>query len=141
MKLQPEDAESLLVQAKQEHHFKLHMGADIGSLKELADALEIMNDTSFGHHVNQHKNDFAVWVEEVIGDKELASEIKHVKERAKMLKKVQKRIIYLESKKEEGMPIHTRESMWIGSRDFLVGMVLGFVIGYIIRNIVWLYGI
>ena len=42
----------------------------------LAEGLERMSDDTFAYHCNQNKNDFSIWVEEVIGDEELAKALK-----------------------------------------------------------------
>lgn len=140
MDTHPEKAEQILEPVKKDRHFRLHMGADVGSLLELKEALDIMSDTTFNHHVTQARNDFATWVNDVLDDGHLATQIRHVKTKPQMVKKIDARIRQLEKKATEGMPIHTRESMWIGARDFLIGLVVGLVAGFMIKNITMMFG-
>jgi len=75
----PEDAKSILSDVNPEHKFNLHMGTSILSLEELAEALEIMDDVSFEHHVTKEKNDFSNWINHVFNEKKLADELKEVR--------------------------------------------------------------
>jgi hypothetical protein len=57
-----------LVQAPADKVFWLRDGAAIANLRELRDALESgMSDEQFAHHVGPGRNDFACWVEDVLG--------------------------------------------------------------------------
>ena len=42
---------------------------------ELGNALEVMSNEVFNHHVNDGKNDFATWLEDVHGEGELAASL------------------------------------------------------------------
>jgi hypothetical protein len=55
--------------------FMLQDGRVIKNLPELQTAFEEMSDETFRHHVNSRKNDFANWVRDVLGDRELAAEL------------------------------------------------------------------
>jgi len=57
-------------------HFLLE-GRPIKSLRQLAKALPSMSDSTFNHHVNEHKNDFYNWVLHVYKDQKLANKIKN----------------------------------------------------------------
>ena len=63
------------VEAKPEQYFVLATGVPLKNLKELASALENMNDWVFRHHVNDHRNDFATWVRDVLREDELSQEM------------------------------------------------------------------
>lgn len=65
-----------------EYYFFLSDGRPLKNLLELADAMEEMTDEIFHHHVDEHKNDFARWVNDVMGDEELAIKLGHAKTRA-----------------------------------------------------------
>ena len=54
-------------------------GAIIRNLYELLEAVRIMSDEDFFHHVSESKNDFAVWVSDAVGDKEIARAIRDKK--------------------------------------------------------------
>jgi hypothetical protein len=64
---------------KPEHSFKLKDGKELLNLHELAIALRQMNDDVFSHHVNENKNDFASWIKDCMGEKQLASELSKYK--------------------------------------------------------------
>jgi hypothetical protein len=65
--------------APEEHHFVVSDGRVLKNLKELADALHDMSDEIFRQHVNEFKNDFQNWVNDIFHEEELAEELAHVK--------------------------------------------------------------
>lgn len=69
-----------------DQYFILRNGQPIRSLKELIDALDYIDDTTFAHHVNEYRNDFANWVRDVINDGDLADEIQATETRPEMVK-------------------------------------------------------
>jgi len=54
-------------------------GQILNSLVALKDAIGLMDKVTFMHHVSDDKNDFAVWVETVLGDKDCAADLAKVK--------------------------------------------------------------
>ncbi|NLB01716.1 MAG: alpha-amylase [Methanomicrobiales archaeon] len=60
------------------------------SLQELADMLEFVPDDVIRYHVE--RDDFSRWVDQVIGDKELAGKIRGVSGRIRLQSTIQKRI-------------------------------------------------
>ncbi|MGV8087169.1 MAG: hypothetical protein ACP5N1_06070 [Candidatus Woesearchaeota archaeon] len=64
--------------------FILCDGRKILNCKELADALLIIGDDLFGYHVNDNKNDFANWINDVFEDHNLAKKIGPIKNRLEM---------------------------------------------------------
>lgn len=68
--------------------FWLCDGNYLQNLVQLRDALAKMNDGVFSYHVNQEKNDFKNWVEGVILDTKLASELAKAKTKKAMFQKV-----------------------------------------------------
>ena len=56
----------------EEHVFWLKGGKAIKNLAELVTHLETMDDETFQHHVNKHKNDFATWVRHALKEEKLA---------------------------------------------------------------------
>ena len=72
-------AKRVLVCANGEQCFWTKDGKIIANLVELSDTLEHMADEVFEHHVNKSKNDFADWIQYVLGDVELAKKIKAFK--------------------------------------------------------------
>jgi len=92
-----ETARSLLSDVKSDSFFKVHMERTSGISMSCGDALTIISDDSFHHHVTEHKNDFSIWVKNVVKDQELAKSIEHIKDRQKMRDIVSVRIEELES--------------------------------------------
>lgn len=72
--------------------FWLCDGRILRNLHELADALENMSNDVFEHHVNKEKNDFSSWINDVIGDKKLANDLRKIKKINSTLKKIKSRI-------------------------------------------------
>lgn len=58
-----------------EKYFYLHNGIPLKSIPELIDQLVKMNQELFDYHVNKDHNDFANWVRDVFGNRELARRI------------------------------------------------------------------
>ncbi len=117
---------ALLKEAPPEHTFKLHKTSiEIRSIPELAEALEIMSEESFGHHVSEHKNDFAKWVHDVIHDTELSARLKGASTKAAALEIVKKRA------KEMGAQQYTYQSTLFGFNlwDVIIGFIGGLIIG------------
>jgi hypothetical protein len=72
----------ILGEAPQEKVFYLADGRKLKSLVELTEALENMTEDVFRHHVNEAKNDFSNWINDVFKDKELAQDMKDVRDKA-----------------------------------------------------------
>ena len=69
-------------EAPKEKVFYLADGRKLKSLAELTDALENMGEDVFRHHVNEARNDFSNWINDVFDDKELAQDIKEIRDKA-----------------------------------------------------------
>lgn len=54
-------------------------GRVLSNLVELRDSLSAMGDEAFKHHVTKDKNDFADWIEYILGDKALAKALRKAK--------------------------------------------------------------
>jgi hypothetical protein len=63
-------------------------GSVIKTIHELPDALRNMSPEAFSCHVNEQKNDFYNWVKDVFELSGLARNIKNVKRKENMAKKV-----------------------------------------------------
>lgn len=72
-------AKRVLVCAQGEQCFWTTDGKIIANLVELRDALNTMADEVFQYHVTKQKNDFADWIEYVLGDAELAGKLRSAK--------------------------------------------------------------
>ena len=63
----------------EDHYFVLLGGHKIKNVKDLADALEMIDEHHFKHHVNDNKNDFANWIRDVFEEFDLAEKVKTAK--------------------------------------------------------------
>lgn len=77
-----------LVVVSPEMYFWVNHGPVLKDLKELCNALKTMSKVTFEHHTNKEKNDFAKWVEEALGDAQLARKLARCKSPASMSKAV-----------------------------------------------------
>lgn len=68
-----------LVNAADNNLFWLEDGRSLRNLVELDHVLRNMNMDFFSKYVNKEKNDFAVWIAEILKDPELARKIKRYK--------------------------------------------------------------
>ena len=69
-------------------------GTIIKNIYELHDTIQGLNEYAFRYHVNKdnHKNDFAEWIIDVLGDSELAHKLAGVLDKKKYLSIIEKRI-------------------------------------------------
>ena len=115
------------------HQFNIHMGTSIKNLQELADALEIMDNAAFKHHVTKDKNDFSNWVRDIICDVDLSNDLLKAKTREKSFKAVSQRIKQLEKLKNGHT---TKDKTSLFTNEFLIGLFLGLVLGFLISAII-----
>ncbi len=81
------------IDAKPEHYFILVTGVPLKNLKELANSFETMADWVFIHHVNDARNDFAAWINDILKESELAEELKMIKNIREMELKILKHLV------------------------------------------------
>ncbi len=79
---------NLVVETGEEKRFWVCDGRVLKNLRELADVLEKMPKDVFNHHVTKERNDFAIWVNDVFGDKKLAGGLKKAKTAKGAAKKI-----------------------------------------------------
>ncbi len=133
--MEANEARFLLSDAKEENSFNLQNGGRLKNLRELAEALDIMPGEVFLHHVTEEKNDFVNWVNDVIGDKELAKEISKTRLRSIMLSKVANRVKKLNERLDEGT-IPSQEFLRSGRTDFVVGILVGFLASLLVTTFI-----
>ena len=75
-----------------QHYFYLNNGKKLKNIAELVENLKHMDQDLFSFHVNVQHNDFASWIRDVFGEKELARRIRHARFPASMLKSIEKYI-------------------------------------------------
>lgn len=125
----PEEADAILKDVHPKHHFKIHMGATVKNLEELADALEIMDNETFNHHVTKEKNDFHNWVRDIITDAELSRKLLNAKKRKAAAEYVRKRVDELLKVKGKESPKGMSRFM---TNEFFLGIMIGILIGLLI---------
>lgn len=95
-KLTQEDASRILSNVTPENCFWINNGPIVGNISELPEAIEGVDDDTFRHHLNNDKNDFAVWIAEVLGDHTLAKRVSKSKSKRSFINKLRKRISTLQ---------------------------------------------
>lgn len=77
--------------------FWTHTGTIIYNIYELAAWLDSCSEYEFAYHVNDEKNDFARWIEDVVGDHVLAKKLEYVRDKETYAKKIRNRLNELTS--------------------------------------------
>jgi hypothetical protein len=86
-------AAPVLAQAPPDKCFWVNYGPILKDLRDLRDALNGgMSDIQFAHHVGAGKNDFAAWVEQVLGDAACAAALRKARTPAAALRAVDARL-------------------------------------------------
>ena len=86
------DAKTLFFDLPKKHKFWLKGGGEINNLTELFRSLVEMDDDVFNHHVNNRGDDFAKWVDRVLGDPVLSRRLKGSRTRVEHTEIVRDRI-------------------------------------------------
>jgi len=94
-KMSAADAKNCLANVNPDNCFWLANGGSLSNLEDLKKSMKSLDDWIFSHHVNKERNDFANWIADCVGDKELARSLKRVKSKKGTLDKVSKRITQL----------------------------------------------
>ena len=91
-KISAEQAKHYLRDLDPDVSFWVNDGAVIANLRSLPKELKKLSLDQFRFHVNKDKNDFANWVDQVIGDRSLARSIAKIKTKPTFVKKVSSRV-------------------------------------------------
>jgi len=83
---------SWLADVPADKEFLSHDGKILKNLEELSTALREMSDETFAYHVTPDRNDFGKWVQEVVGDYELATQLRIARTRVEAFEVVAKRV-------------------------------------------------
>jgi hypothetical protein len=65
----------LLKDADKEHYFYLCNGTVVKNVLELSKCIESMDEGVFRYHVNDVKNDFSSWINDIYNDDKLAKKM------------------------------------------------------------------
>ncbi len=90
-------AKKLLADVPDDKRFWVSDGETVKNLAELEMALKQMSDETYSYHYNEEKCDFSMWVRDVIGDDELASNLENATTRAKAARYVGNRLTQLKN--------------------------------------------
>jgi hypothetical protein len=93
-------ANNILAKVPEAKVFWCNDGQVFEDLAALAEGLDRMSDETFTYHCNDAKNDFSIWVLEVIGDGDLAKNLKTLINRQQAHTRVKQR--YYELTQLEG---------------------------------------
>ncbi|CAN5164072.1 hypothetical protein BH11PAT4_BH11PAT4_5070 [soil metagenome] len=74
----------------EEKSFTLVNGDKLYTLDELSEAINLIEPEVFHNHVNEHKNDFANWVEGVFEEPELATRLREHPTPLRMMVSIEK---------------------------------------------------
>ena len=96
--LTKDDARKYLSDVASEQCFWVNNGPILKNMEELANALPDMNDETYKHHANNEKNDFSRWINDVVGDQQLANDLLSSKNKESALKKIRNRLNSLKKK-------------------------------------------
>lgn len=79
-----------LVIVSGEMRFWVNNGSALSSMKDLRDALRTMSEEQFLHHAGMGRNDFSMWISDVLGDKSCAADVSKAKSIKEALATVEK---------------------------------------------------
>lgn len=95
MKLNKQLAESILSNIDGDKRFFCVDGQVLHSAEDLQKALKTMDEHTFIYHVNDERNDFAAWINDVLGDVRFAEKFSQIRDQKEAAKKVRARITYI----------------------------------------------
>lgn len=98
-------SEANVVNASPDQYFILKSGRGLKNIYELSNALSGMDDSTFEHHVNSGKNDFANWIKYVFHEDKLADEIYNAKSREQMHRLISRHFSNRGDLKELNIPL------------------------------------
>lgn len=95
MKLNKQLSESILSNIDGDKRFFCVDGQVLHNMEELQKALKLMDENSFIYHANDERNDFAAWINDVLGDVRFAEKFSQIRNQKEAAKKVRARITYI----------------------------------------------
>jgi hypothetical protein len=96
-------SKSWIADVPQDKVFCGHDGHVIKNLEELVAALREMSEETFRYHVTADRNDFSKWVQDVIGDHELSTELQNIGSKEQAAKIVADRVARLKRQVEKNV--------------------------------------
>ncbi|MFH1589480.1 MAG: DUF5752 family protein [archaeon] len=92
------DAEKFLTDVRYDWSFWFTDGTIARNIYELVNTIEVLEDKDFCYHVNEdhQKNDFARWIDEVLGNSKLANDLWSEMDKHKYVRKIRRRVKQIE---------------------------------------------
>ena len=146
-----EKLSSILKDVKPENCFWINNGPIIMNIYELVTALQNIDAKTFYYHVNKDKNDFSEWIKGTLNDNKLAEDLLKTRNQKKTIKKIKKRISYIEKRLDEArkeQAVETKEG--VKQKEFslermflelIVSFILGIIVGIVIGILIEYYSI
>jgi len=94
------DASRVLANVADDKRFFCRDGCVSKNLTELMNCFSHMTKDIFNHHVTSEKNDFSLWIRDVLGDDKLANDLTGLREPVDAAKVIRERITWLRKKSE-----------------------------------------
>jgi len=88
-------SKSWLANVPEDKVFWCHDGRVMKNMEQLGAGLQQMAEETFRYHVTSDRNDFSRWVQDVIGDYELSTELQNTGTREQAAKVVADRVAWL----------------------------------------------
>lgn len=106
--------------------FTVH-GKKATTLADLKTILVEMSESEFGHHVSGNKNDYAVWVRDILHKDSLANRLEKVSNKDDFI-----HLVTDELKKDRDLGFEfSLDFKRFMAREFIYGMFLGLIIGLV----------
>lgn len=85
---------SIFIDLEPDKYFVLCNGGKVKDYRELAALLETIGDDVFYYHVNNERNDFANWINDVFHEHELADKVRRTNSRHEMMALLYKHLFH-----------------------------------------------
>ena len=94
-----QEAEKLLADVPEDHSFWCCDGRIFKNMRDLMVGLASMSGDTFAYHLNDEKNDFIKWVNDVVEDEKLAEDLENSISQRAAAKTVNERFSFLNMKR------------------------------------------
>jgi len=98
IKVTKQDAEKLLADVPEDCSFWCCDGRIFRNMRDLSVGLASMSGETFVYHLNDEKNDFSNWLNDVIEDEKLAKDLEKPITRQEAAKRVNDRVSFLNTR-------------------------------------------
>ena len=95
IKVTKQDAEKLLADVPEDRVFWCNDGRIFRNMRDLSAGLASMSGETFAYHVNDEKNDFSNWLNDVVEDEKLAKDLENPITRQEAAKRINERVRFL----------------------------------------------